>query len=154
MTDFLTSLNRAALNDDPASSRERDNIDSNVTIVVCRSCLFPDQRGGNQPEIETRPGYLLAQATIEAAAATGIAVRQAGCLGNCSRGVSAAVLRRGCWSYLFGELGIDSATDLIAGAKLFAASTDGFMPFRARPEALKQGLIARIPSFENLKDLP
>ena len=44
--------------------------------------------------------------------------------------------------------------DLIAGAKLFVGSTDGFMPYGDRPDSLKRGLIARIPTLENLKDLP
>lgn len=120
-----------------------------TTIVVCNSCRHPDD-----PLTEPRPGSLLASATLAAAKGTGIAVRKAGCLGNCRRGLSAAVLRDGCWSYVFGELAPDSAPDLIAGARLFATSRDGFMPYGARPESLKRGLIARIPGFHNLKDLP
>lgn len=120
-----------------------------MTIVVCNSCRLPAD-----PLLEPRPGLHLAAATIVAARNTGITVKQVGCLGNCKRGLSAAVLRDACWSYVFGELTPDSAPDLIAGARLFATSEDGFMPFRARPESLKRGLIARIPSFDNLKDLP
>jgi predicted metal-binding protein len=120
-----------------------------MTIVVCNSCRLPAD-----PLLEPRPGSHLAAATIAAARDTGINVKQVGCLGNCKRGLSAAVLREGCWSYVFGELTPDSAPDLIAGARLFATSEDGFMPFRARPESLKRGLIARVPSFDNLKDLP
>ena len=81
-------------------------------------------------------------------------VRQVGCLGNCKRGLSAAMLREGCWSYVFGELSPDSAADLVAGAELFARSTDGFMPFRNRPESLKRGLIARVPIYDSLKEIP
>jgi predicted metal-binding protein len=120
-----------------------------LTIVVCNSCRLQ-----TDPEASPRPGVLLAADTIRAADGTGIAVKQVGCLGNCKRSLSAAILRAGCWSYVFGELRPDSGEDLIAGAKLFAASEDGFMPFRARPESLKRGLVARIPTFENLKDLP
>ena len=119
-----------------------------ITIVVCNSCRWPDD-----PELEPRPGSLLTAATAAAAVGTGISVKKAGCLGNCRRGLSAAVLRNGCWSYVFGELRPDSAPDLIAGARLFATSTDGFMPFTARPESLRRGLIARIPTFDNLRDL-
>ena len=46
---------------------------------------------------------------------------------------------------MFGGLAVTGGVDLVAGARLFATSTDGFMPFRARPEALKRGLVARIP---------
>jgi len=120
-----------------------------MTIVVCNSC-----RMVSDPQAEPRPGSLLAAATVAAARDTGITVKQVGCLGNCRRGLSAAVLRDGCWSYVFGDLTPASADDLIAGARLFATSADGFMPFRARPESLKRGLISRVPSFDNLKDLP
>lgn len=120
-----------------------------MTIVVCGSCRLPDA-----PLLDPRPGADLAAATIAAAAGTSITVKRAGCLGNCRRGLSAAILRDGCWSYVFGELVPDSAPDLIAGARLFATSQDGFMPYSARPQSLKRGLIARIPSFDNLEDLP
>lgn len=120
-----------------------------TTIVVCNSCRLPDD-----PLLDPRPGADLAAATLAAAEGTGITVKKAGCLGNCRRGLSVAILRDGCWSYVFGELVPGSAPDLIAGARLFATSEDGFMPFRARPESLRRGLIARIPSFDNLDDLP
>ncbi|RWE72603.1 MAG: DUF1636 domain-containing protein, partial [Mesorhizobium sp.] len=39
-----------------------------------------------------------------------------------------------------------------AGAKLFATSTDGLIPWRGRPDSLKRGLVARIPPLDMLKD--
>jgi len=123
--------------------------DTGVTIIVCSSCRFRDGAA-----VEPRPGLELARATEAAAEGTGIAVRRFACLGNCRRGISAAMLRQGSWSYVFGELDTASAGDLIRGAKLFATSRDGFMPYSDRPESLKRGLIARIPSAINLEDLP
>ena len=82
-------------------------------------------------------------------------MRQVACLGNCRRGLTAAIFRTGCWAYVFGGLGTgERRRPAWPGARLFAGSTDGFMPFRARPEALKRGLIARIPHPDILKDLP
>jgi predicted metal-binding protein len=118
---------------------------SGVTIVVCHSCRRPDD-----PDDYPRPGSRLAETTLAAAEGTGLRVAKIGCLGNCKRGISAAMLREGSWSYVFGELTEDSAHDLVAGALLFAGATDGFMPFRARPESLKRGLIARIPTIDHL----
>lgn len=123
--------------------------DTGVTIIVCSSCRFRDG-----PPVEPRPGFELGRATEAAASGTGIAVKRVACLGNCRRGISVAMLRSGCWSYVFGELTPESAGDLIKGAKLFATSKDGFMPYTARPESLKRGLIARLPSAINLEDLP
>ena len=118
-----------------------------VTIVVCASC-----RGAVQDGTEPRPGARLLEDTRRAATGSGIAVRQVGCLGNCRRGISAAMLRDGCWSYVFGGLGEDAGDDLVAGARLFAGSADGFMPFRARPDSLKRGLVARIPTIDFFKE--
>ena len=81
-------------------------------------------------------------------------MRQVACLGNCGRGLSAAIYRTGGWTYVFGGLDEASGDDLLAGARLFAAAADGFMPWRGRPEALKRGLIARIPHPDILKELP
>ena len=118
-----------------------------VTIVVCHSCRGPD--GTND---FPRPGSRLAADTRRAAAQSDVSVRQVGCLGNCKRGLSAAVLCEGSWSYVFGHLSEDSGADLVAGAILFSRSSDGFMPFGRRPESLKRGLIARIPTIDHVKE--
>lgn len=119
-----------------------------VTIVVCSSCR--DETGS---DVHPRAGHLLGVATSRAAAAPDIAVRQVECLGNCKRRLSAALLRDGCWSYVFGDLTADNADDLVAGARLFATSTDGLLPWRGRPDSLKRGLVARIPPLADLKEI-
>lgn len=120
-----------------------------TTVLVCSSCR--DEAGS---DIRSRAGEKLGDATAVAARETGIVVRQVECLGNCKRRLSAAILRDGCWSYIFGDLTPASADDLIAGAQLFATSTDGLIPWRGRPDCLKRGLVARIPPLDLLKDTP
>ncbi len=118
-----------------------------AVIYVCTTCRRPED-----PEDYPRPGAALADATIRAAEHSGIAVEPMRCLANCKRGCT-AVLRRSdpsapAWAYVFGHL--DAAADaeaLVQGAKLLAGSSDGLMPWRGRPDALKRGLIARIPPF-------
>jgi predicted metal-binding protein len=56
--------------------------------------------------------------------------------------------RDGAWTYVFGQLEPTDAEALILGARLLAHSCDGLMPWRGRPEALKRGLIARVPPME------
>jgi predicted metal-binding protein len=87
----------------------------------------------------------LAQSTIQAAQAQGVAVRTVECLANCSRGASAAMRSERSWTYVFGELDETCAEALVEGALLLADAKDGLMPWRGRPEALKRGLIARVP---------
>jgi len=111
-----------------------------VTILVCRTCR--DSAGS---DAEPRPGRLLAASARDAAAPHAIPVAEVECLGNCKRRLSAALLKSGAWSYVFGDLAPDSGADLVAGARLFATSVDGLLPWRGRPDSLKRGLVARIP---------
>lgn len=111
-----------------------------VTILVCRTC-----RDATGADAHPRAGKLLADATAAAARGHGIAVAEIECLGNCKRRLSAALVKQGAWSYVFGDLTADSAGDLVAGARLFGTSTDGLLPWRGRPDSLKRGLVARIP---------
>jgi len=115
-----------------------------TTIYVCITC-----RGGADYEPVPTPGAVLAAATMRAAAGTGITVLGVRCLANCNRGLSAAVRRNHAWTYLFGALDAASgARALVEGARLFSHATDGVMPWRGRPEALKRGLIARSPPID------
>ena len=129
-----------------ADGRARDA--ASAVIYVCTTCRRPDDS-----EDYPRPGAALADATSRAAENSGIAVEPLRCLANCKRGCT-AVLRRTdpsapAWTYVFGHL--DPAADaeaLVQGAKLLAGSADGLMPWRGRPDALKRGLIARVPPFD------
>jgi predicted metal-binding protein len=118
-----------------------------VTLIVCSSCR--DETGS---DARPRAGEILGDTVRELARSTEITVRQVECLGNCKRRLSAAMLRDGCWSYVFGDLTQENAPDLIAGAALFAASTDSLMPWRGRPDCLKRGLVARLPPASLLED--
>lgn len=113
-----------------------------VTLFVCVTCRGAETDGAN------RAGAKLA-ASLDAV--RDIRVEAVECLANCKRGPSAAISRAGGWSYVFG--GLDPAADgpaLVEGARLLAASSDGLMPWRGRPEALKRGMLARIPPFPAL----
>ena len=114
-----------------------------TTIHVCITCRRPAD-----PDAFPRPGALLARATATAAFGTNIAVRRVRCLANCSRGLSAAIACEDRWTYVFGDLeATRDATALVQAARLLAAAPDGVMPWRDRPEALRRGLIARVPPF-------
>jgi predicted metal-binding protein len=58
----------------------------------------------------------------------------------------------GSWTYIFGGLDPGCGEALIDGARLLAASADGLMPWRGRPEPLKRGLIARMPPLDFTED--
>lgn len=118
-----------------------------VTIIVCGSC-----RGESGSDARPRPGQVLAERTRAAAAGSGMRVAEIECLGNCRRRLSAALVRDGAWSYVFGDLTIDNGPDLATGARLFAASANELLPWRGRPDCLKRGLVARIPPLAICKE--
>ena len=124
------------------------------TVMVCITCRAATDLVAASDE-SPRPGSALADATMLAAAgADAISVLRVRCLGNCSRGPSAAIRCENTWTYIFG--GLDPQRDgpsLIMGAQLLAQATDGIMPWRGRPESLKRGLIARIPPI-NFREEP
>jgi predicted metal-binding protein len=126
------------------SSNETDAAKAAVTaaptIYVCVTC-----RPLGEPDSPVRPGALLAVATQQAAAGTEVEVRPMRCLGNCSRGPSAALRCNGSWTYVFGGLDVTSGGALVEGARLLARAADGILPWRGRPEPLKRGMVARVP---------
>jgi predicted metal-binding protein len=113
------------------------------TIYVCITC-----RRAGEPEVDPRPGAILAEGTAKAAEGTGVVVRPVQCLANCTRGPSAAMRCNGSWTYVFGQLDVVCGPALVEGARLLAGAPDGLMPWRGRPEALKRGLIARVPPID------
>ena len=118
-------------------------------IYVCVTC-----RHAGEPDVEPRPGALLADATEQAAAGTEVEVRRLPCLANCTRGPSAAMRCNGSWTYVFGGLDATNADALVAGVKLLAGASDGILPWRGRPEILKRALIARVPPFDFVESDP
>ena len=126
-----------------------------VTVMVCITCRAATHPADAPDADAPRAGLALAEATAAAAAsAPDISVKRIRCLGNCSRGLSAAIRCDDAWTYVFG--GLEPTRDgpsLIVGARLLAQAEDGIMPWRGRPESLKRGLIARVPPG-NFEELP
>jgi predicted metal-binding protein len=127
-----------------------------ATVMVCITCRGATDLTVTSDNDVPRPGSILADATTLAAAdAPDVSVQRIRCLGNCSRGLSAAIRCENAWTYIFG--GLDPAQDgpsLVIGARLLAQAADGIMPWRGRPESLKRGLIARIPPLHFREELP
>ena len=134
--------------DSVSANRYAESADA-PTVYVCVTCRPP-----GEPDSPVRPGETLAAATLRAAAGTEVQVRPLRCLGNCSRGASAAMRANGSWTYVFGGLDVTSADALIEGARMLARAADGILPWRGRPAPLKRGLVARVPpiGFEEVAE--
>lgn len=113
-----------------------------ATVLVCTTCRTAGASADRLPA-----GLILARSAAASLGDAGdVRVEGVRCLANCSRGPSAAIRYDGAWTYLFGHL--DEMRDgpaLVAGARLLAAAADGLLPWRGRPDVLKQTLIARVP---------
>lgn len=116
-----------------------------VTVTICTTC-----KAG---QIDTGEGLRPGQRLFDALSATlpdGVRLRGAECLSACSRGCS-LILSGGAgrWTYVYGDLDPDThLPDIRDGIVAYAATADGIVPWRERPQVFRKQSIARIPPQE------
>jgi predicted metal-binding protein len=75
-----------------------------------------------------------------------VQLRPVQCLGVCKRAGTVAVTAPDGFTFVFGDLDPASAPAALAAfVDAYRAAPYGFVPWRARPEVLRRGLVARIP---------
>ncbi|MEM9319664.1 MAG: DUF1636 domain-containing protein [Pseudomonadota bacterium] len=117
---------------------------SQVELLVCTRC----RHGQDMPEDAERPGATLYRRLGETGI-DGVAIKPVECLSNCSKGCTIALRGPGRWTYVYGNLDPAGHPDAISeGAVKYAASQDGLVPWRERPEHFRKNCIARIPPLE------
>jgi predicted metal-binding protein len=113
-----------------------------VTIFVCITC-----RHGNEEGV--RPGKTLfdaMQARLLDRDDGNIALRSVECLSVCKRPCTLALAGPGKWTYVIGDLDKHASVDDILDAALkFAATDDGIVPWRERPQSFRKGVVSRTP---------
>ena len=113
-----------------------------ATILVCVTCRAGDEQG-------PRPGQLLfeaLQARLAGADASHIALTPVECLSVCKRPCTLALAAPGKWTYVVGDLDRDAnLDDILEAATRFAATPDGLVPWRERPQSFRKGVISRTP---------
>lgn len=68
------------------------------------------------------------------------------CLSVCKRPCTVSFAAPGKWTYVYGDLPAETAAEtILEGAALYSKTFDGLIPWKQRPEALKKGVISRIP---------
>ena len=121
-----------------------------ITIHICTSCR---SEGEPLEPRESRAGARLhaALTAAEAARTDGPAVRiiPVDCLSVCKRPVTVGFSAPGKWTYIYGDFAngpLDVAAETILdGVARYAQAEDGLIPWKERPQALKKGVIARLP---------
>jgi predicted metal-binding protein len=122
------------------------------TIFVCESCagVWKDSR-----QVGNSGGYLLLSELTDRVTNWPLAeefeIEGVKCMGACNRPCAIAFAAPHKSTYLFGDLNhsdslTDISTDVLACAAIYHQAPDGAMPWSARPERLKKGLIGRVPS--------
>ena len=116
-----------------------------ICLHVCVTCRPP----GGPEEKELRPGAMLHQALAAAIARDGtpsIRLEPVECLSVCKRPCTVAISAPGRWTYIYGDLDPETSVDtIIEGLRRYAATADGLVPWRERPEIFRKGVVARIP---------
>lgn len=124
-----------------------------VTVYVCTTCRMPDEP--SEPRA-ARSGARLYAALAEAAEGTpAVAVVGVECLSVCKRPVTIGFSAKDKWTYVYGdfaEVSREAAETILAAAGQYAAAPLGLIPWKERPEALKRGVVARVPPLPALPE--
>ena len=116
-----------------------------MQIYVCVTCRFPEEP--DDPSTE-RAGARMFSALLREAESAQSSPRLVAvtCLSVCKRPCTIGFAAPGKWTYVFGDLSPSTALEAIfCGARLYAETADGIIPWRQRPQALKKGVVARVP---------
>jgi predicted metal-binding protein len=115
----------------------------------CLSVCFRCKPEGWTGDDADRPGLLMAEALEAEAGRRGLdltLLRDVRCMSQCKRPCVVAFSHPEKFAYLFGDLDPDRDAPAILDAfALYTSRPDGFMERFERPEALRAGILGRIP---------
>ena len=117
-----------------------------ATVFVCTSCRRRIGEGEGDDAFD-RPGAgLAAELGARLGDADGIRVVAVECLAVCKRPCTVAITGSGKWTYLIGDLDAQlHVAEIEAGVRSYAASSNGIVAWRERPQTFRKGVIARVP---------
>ncbi|WP_348670985.1 DUF1636 domain-containing protein [uncultured Paracoccus sp.] len=117
---------------------------SQVELLVCTRC----QQAEGTPATDERPGAVLFR-QLSDADLDGVTVTPVECLSNCTQGCTLALRGPGRWTYVYGRFDPEAHLDIVReGATKYAATPDGVVPWRERPDHFRKNCIARIPPLD------
>ncbi|WP_366930883.1 DUF1636 domain-containing protein [Microcoleus sp. bin38.metabat.b11b12b14.051] len=79
-------------------------------------------------------------------------IREVECMSACSHSCAVSFAAAGKYTYLFGDLPAnepESVEAVLECASQYYAKPDGLLPWAERPQALKKGVLAKIPPLGN-----
>ncbi len=122
-------------------------IDKQHTLFVCTTCAS-EWRDGKR--VGSSGGQQLLQQLQELAFSWELRnkfpIQGVECMSACNRSCVIAFAASGKLTYLFGDLPVEgSASAILKCASQYYTKHDGALPWSERPEALKKGILAKIP---------
>ncbi|MBD2569760.1 DUF1636 domain-containing protein [Anabaena lutea] len=75
-------------------------------------------------------------------------IKEVECMSACNRSCVVAFAGQGKLTYLFGDLPVEGCAEAVLEcANKYYSQPDGVLPWSERPEPLKKGILARIPTI-------
>jgi len=112
-----------------------------IELLICTKC----RRGDDTPEDGERPGATLF-ANLADVPLGDVTITPVECLSNCTQGCTIALRGPGRWTYVYGRFDPEKDVAVVAdGVAKYAATADGLVPWRERPEHFRKNCIARVP---------
>lgn len=112
-----------------------------VTLHVCITC----RAGQPVPEDGPVPGARLMAALLRHPDPPGVRIVPVECLSACANGAAIALSGPGRWTYVYGRMSAEDAPEILQGARAYAGTADGIVPWRERVLIFRQRSLARIP---------
>lgn len=124
-----------------------------LTIHVCTACR---RVRADLAEGYDQPGFGLTEALSERLSASeGVTVLAVECLAVCKRPCTVAFTADGKWTYLVGDLDAEThLDDIVCAARAYAASANGIIPWKERPQPFRKGVVARVPPLAGREQGP
>lgn len=104
-----------------------------------------------QPGDERAGARFLAALREAAAEDPALEIVPVECLSVCRRPCTVALAAPGKWTYVYGDLPVaGGASVILDAARLYASTPDGLIPWKLRVDAIKKGVVARLPPLPSL----
>lgn len=120
-----------------------------LEIYICGTC----RPKGAESDDPNRPGQDLAKDLSEKLQQQGLnqrfSLKTMQCMSVCSRPATVSIVSPGKFTYTIGDLDpTTAADDIITFTKLYAETADGIPAWSDRPVSIREGTIARTPSYQ------
>jgi len=114
-------------------------------LVVCKACGASSDENANQETNGTRLLNQLKALHDQWPRKDELVIESTTCLCICERACAIAYVGTRKPTFLFGDLPVESAADLLTAGELYLDSEDGMVPAYKLPSRLQPCRIARIP---------